>query len=109
MHLLFAQNLSPKLVEKLADIYPSSKHVQDIGFGDASDPVIWDYAKTNGYTIVTKDSDFHERRIIFGTPPDIIWIRRGNCSIQLIEKLLRVNLNSIEKLPKNEKGFIIIQ
>ncbi len=109
MHLLFDQNLSPKLVEKLADLYPASKHVQDIGFGDAIDPVIWDYAKTNGFTIVTKDSDFHERRIISGTPPNIIWIRRGNCSTQLIEKLLRLHHKSIEKLPQNEKGFIIIR
>ena len=109
MRLLFDQNLSPKLVEKLADTYPESKHVQDVGLGNATDPVIWDFAKTNGYTIVTKDSDFHERRVISGTPPNIVWIRRGNCPTQLIERLLRLNHEIIEKLSGDENGFIIIR
>jgi predicted nuclease of predicted toxin-antitoxin system len=109
MQLLFDQNLSPKLVEKLADIYPNSIHIQNIGLGKASDKTIWEYAKENGFTIVTKDADFHEQRILSGEPPNIVWLRRGNCSTEIIESLLRQNYKEINKLSDEEKGFIIIQ
>ncbi len=31
MRLLFDQNLSPKLVKRLADLYPDSNHVYHLG------------------------------------------------------------------------------
>ncbi|MEK6752499.1 MAG: DUF5615 family PIN-like protein, partial [Chloroflexota bacterium] len=58
--LLFDQNLSPRLVEHLADIYPDSIHVFSLGLGDAMDIEIWQYAHDNDYMIVTKDADFSE-------------------------------------------------
>jgi len=45
--------------------------------------------------IVTKDADFSELSILLGTPPKVIWIRRGNCSTNAIEKLLRENYSDI--------------
>ena len=35
--LLFDQNLSPRLVDHLADIYPDSVHVSSLRLGDAMD------------------------------------------------------------------------
>ena len=61
MKLLFDQNLSPRLPRLLADIYPDSVHVRDIGLRDADDLTIWQYAGLQGYTIVSKDSDFQQR------------------------------------------------
>jgi len=61
MKLLFDQNLSPRLARSLADIYPESVHVREIGLRDASDDEIWEYAKNNGFAIVSKDSDFQQR------------------------------------------------
>ena len=60
MRLLFDQNLSPRLVQLLADIYAESIHVREVGLRDASDFEIWEYAKANGYAIVSKDSDFQQ-------------------------------------------------
>jgi len=78
--LLFDQNISPRLVERLADIYPDSTHVSLLGMGNAMDIEIWQYAHDNDYMIVTKDADFSELGVVRGFPPKIIWIRRGNCS-----------------------------
>jgi predicted nuclease of predicted toxin-antitoxin system len=89
MRLLFDQNLSPRLVYQLADIYAGSVHVRDIGLGDADDSLIWDYAKLNGFTIVSKDSDFQQRSLLYGSPPQFIWLRVGNCPVKTIEELLR--------------------
>jgi hypothetical protein len=59
--LLFDENLSPRLPEVLANVYRGSVHVHRCGLGNADDSAIWQYAKDNGFTIVSKDSDFRER------------------------------------------------
>ena len=89
MKLLLDQNLSPRLVNALADLYPGSAHLQDVGLDRASDVEVWTYALKNGYAIVSKDSDFNERAMLYGPPPKVIWIRRGNCNTQQIEQILR--------------------
>ena len=88
MKLLFDQNLSHKLVERLAERFPGSSHVRNVGLKTADDPVVWDYAKQNGFTIVSKDADFHQRSLLLGYPPKVIWIRLGNCSTKDVEELL---------------------
>jgi predicted nuclease of predicted toxin-antitoxin system len=44
MKLLFDQNLSPKLVSRLADLFPGSSHVQSEGLDSANDDQIWEHA-----------------------------------------------------------------
>ena len=61
MKLLFDQNLSPFLPNRLADIFPESAHVLDVGLDRADDVAVWNYARTNAFIIVSKDSDFQER------------------------------------------------
>jgi predicted nuclease of predicted toxin-antitoxin system len=87
--LLFDQNLAPRLVRSLADLYPDSVHVRDVGLATADDIAVWEYAKLNALAIVSKDGDFHQRSFLYGHPPKIIWIRRGNCSTAVIERMLR--------------------
>ncbi|MDX6557954.1 MAG: hypothetical protein QOF72_1003 [Blastocatellia bacterium] len=40
MKLLFDENLSPKLVRLLHDLFPDSLHVRDIALKAADDPVV---------------------------------------------------------------------
>lgn len=96
--LLFDQNLSPQLIERLADLYPDSVHVSQVGLDTALDRAVWDYARQPDYLIVTKDADFSELSLLLGFPPRVIWIRRGNCSTREIELLLRENYEAIAAL-----------
>ena len=89
MKLLFDQNLSPRLPRLLADIYAESIHVREVGLRDADDFAIWQFAKLEGYAIVSKDSDFQQRSLLHGAPPKFIWLRVGNCPTKRIENLLR--------------------
>lgn len=89
MRLLFDQNLSPRLVQRLADIYVDCVHIRDVDLRDADDSVIWEYAKLQNLTIVSKDSDFQQRSLLYGSPPKFIWLRVGNCPVKTIEDLLR--------------------
>lgn len=96
MKLLFDQNLSHKLVRRLADLFPDSAHVRDVGLKTAPDPLVWEYAKNNDLIIVSKDSDFHQRSFLYGFPPKIIWVRLGNCPTADIERVLRTNFDTIK-------------
>ena len=89
MKLLFDENLSPRLAGALANVYQGSAHVHQCGLDSADDTAIWQYAKDNGFTIVSKDSDFQERSILRGSPPKVIWLRATNCTSAEIENLLR--------------------
>jgi predicted nuclease of predicted toxin-antitoxin system len=95
VRLLFDQNLSFKLVRRLADIYPDSAHVRDAGLVSAEDSVVWNHARTHGFVIVSKDSDFYQRSLVVGHPPKIVWIRSGNCSTTDIEAILRRHVSDL--------------
>ena len=95
MKLLFDENVSPRLVDALSDAFPESVHVRDAGLSRASDAAIWDYARNRGLTIVSKDSDFHQASFLRGSPPKVIWIRRGNCTTTEIEAMLRASRTRI--------------
>lgn len=69
MKLLFDQNLSPKLVTRLADLFPDSSHVQSAALDRADDNQIWEYARLNGFAIVTKDEDYNNLSVLRGSPP----------------------------------------
>jgi predicted nuclease of predicted toxin-antitoxin system len=105
--LLFDQNISPRLVSLLDDIYPKTVHVSTIGLGKALDLEIWEYARDNDYMIVIKDADFSELAVVRGFPPKVIWIRRGNCSTQEIESILRENYPAITALGDDAEAGIL--
>jgi predicted nuclease of predicted toxin-antitoxin system len=93
--LLFDQNLSPRLINKLVDLYPDSVHVLTIALDQSLDKAVWEYARTNDLVVVTKDADFSDFSIVRGFPPKVIWIRRGNCTTTAIEQVLRSNFDAI--------------
>ena len=95
MKLLFDHNLSPQLVKRLADLHPDSSHVFLLSLDQASDAVLWERARQDGYTIVTKDSDFSDMSVLRGFPPKVIWIRLGNCTTKQIEDLLRKHHDAV--------------
>ncbi|NOU22913.1 MAG: DUF5615 family PIN-like protein [Methyloglobulus sp.] len=110
MKLLFDENLSPKLIQALSDLFPSSAHVDRIGLGSSTDNQVWKYAKANGYTLVSKDSDFYNLSMLHGHPPKVIWIKRGNCTNRQLQLLLRNKADAINALSANESiAFISIE
>ncbi len=107
MKLLFDEHLSYKLVNRIKDIFPESKHVNDVGLQTATDKMIWEYAKTKDFIIVTKDSDFIDIADIFGHPPFMIWIRSGNAKVNDIEYLIRKHtIRIISIFENNEVGIL---
>jgi predicted nuclease of predicted toxin-antitoxin system len=106
--LLFDENLSGRLVEALADVYPGSEDVLGLGFGGAGDGVVWEYAKVGGLTIVSKDADFYERSMRVGAPPKVIWVRLGNCSTVAVEMLLRNSQQALIRFEGSEESCLML-
>lgn len=95
MKLLFDENLSPKLSRLVGDLFPGSVHVRDLGLKGLPDEHIWEYARTNRFTIVSKDSDFFQRSLLYGAPPKFVWLRIGNCTRDELILLLRYHYQEI--------------
>jgi predicted nuclease of predicted toxin-antitoxin system len=109
LKLLLDENLSPRLIAAIGDLYPGSTHVEDCGLVSLPDEQIWDYAGENGYTIVTKDSDFSELSVLRGSPPKVIWLRTGNCTTIRAGFLLRDAFPRIQDfLNADEENCLVI-
>ena len=107
MKLLFDENLSHKLPRRLADMFPDSLHVRDVGMKAADDPSVWDYAKANGFIIVSKDADMHDLSLVSGDPPKVVWLRLGNCSTSDVETMLRRNFDIIKTFYEDEQVSLL--
>jgi predicted nuclease of predicted toxin-antitoxin system len=107
MKLLSDQNLSQRLVTELADLFPDSSHVRLVGLRDAGDFEVQDYARDHDFVIVTKDSDFIDLSLLYGPPPQVIWIRIGNCSTRAVAGVVRKNFSTIGQAVLAKIGGVI--
>jgi predicted nuclease of predicted toxin-antitoxin system len=109
LKLLFDQNLSPRLVGRLADLYPSSAHVREIGLQEAEDLEVWLFAGARGFVIASKDSDFHQLSFLHGPPPKVVWLRVGNGPTRAVEDLLREHHELLRQLESDpEAAFVAL-
>jgi predicted nuclease of predicted toxin-antitoxin system len=95
MKLLFDQNLSFKLCRLLADLFPDSNQARLLVLDAVDDRELWRYAETNGFMLVSQDSDFADLAALYGPPPKVIWLRCGNQPTQFIEELIRDHAEAI--------------
>jgi predicted nuclease of predicted toxin-antitoxin system len=73
----------------------------------ADDIAIWQYAAANGLVIVSKDSDFYQRSLLFGSPPKVVWLRVGNCSTRQVADLLRSRVADVEAFVDDDSSTFL--
>lgn len=95
MRLLFDQKISHKILKFIPNQFSASSTVKKEGLLNATDREIWDFARRNGYSIVTNDSDFNDLNLLYGFLPKIIWIRTGNLPTKNLANLLIANAEKI--------------
>lgn len=109
MKLLLDENLSRKLVSRLADLYPEMAHVADVGLISSSDHRIWEFARAQSSVIVSADSDFYELATTKGPPPKVVWLRRWVHSMKDAEHVLRRDAVRIAAFASDpELGVLIL-
>ena len=109
MKLLLDANVSWKLVPILKEHFGECVHADNISEFEfpAKDTKIWQYAKDNGYTVVTRDNDFNDLVVIRGFPPKIVWLRTENCSRKFTADLLIRSKQAIEELLKSKEYGVL--
>ncbi|MCE2697578.1 MAG: DUF5615 family PIN-like protein [Nostocales cyanobacterium LE14-WE4] len=108
MKLLLDENLSDRIVDKIIDLYPDSQHVKTLGLINTDDAIIWEFAKMNSFMIISKDSDFHQRSLLYGHPPKFIYLRIGNSPTSKIVQILRDNLSTITQFDSSDTESILV-
>jgi predicted nuclease of predicted toxin-antitoxin system len=71
--------LPPQLAGWLVETFKVEAYaLRDLDLRDADDAQIFQKARSQGIVIVSKDSDFVEMVLRFGTPPQLLWVTCGN-------------------------------
>jgi predicted nuclease of predicted toxin-antitoxin system len=111
MKLLLDENLSRRIVPFLQHAFPGSTQVALLGLQSATDQDIWNRAKSDGYVVVTRDADFQELSLVWGSPPQVVRLRTPNLNrASVLEMLLdRGLLTSAGKLIKFKLKLFIIK
>ena len=104
MKLLFDQNISFRVVNKLQPTFPGCRQVRELNLEEKSDREIWNFANNEEYTIVTFDADFYDLVTLYGHPPKVVWLRIGNTSTDNLIKIL-LNHSEIIKVFVDDKNY----
>ena len=108
MKLLLDENLSHRLLAAIQSDFPDSVHVRDVGLQRAEDATIWAFAREHGYTIVSKDADFHQRSFVYGHPPKVVWLRVGNCTTEQVAATLRRHVDDLRAFAQDEESAFLV-
>lgn len=102
MKLRFDANISRRIVPLLADLFPESAHISDLGLsGEAPDSDIWEFAKREGFAIVTADADFIRLVERYGARPQVIRLERMDYSTEEAALLIRRYAVAIAEFEKS--------
>ncbi len=71
------------------------------------DEAIWEYAKANNLTIITKDTDFQDKILFQSPPPKVIWVRLGNMRLREFITFLDTNWKTIQDLSATHKLVVV--
>jgi len=107
LKLLLDQNLSRKLVPQLQDRYPGSAHVFPSGLHRADDSDLWYYARLHGFTLATKNTDMVDLCVLRGGPPQVLWLRVGNCATSTIREVIERNDDRIRAFELDQTRVVL--
>ena len=93
--LLFDQNLSPRLIDRLGSRFPDSAHVLTVGMSTASDAQVLEFAAGQDFVVVTKDKDFADLVTSRGDGPQVLWVMLGNATTDEIAQAISTFADSI--------------
>jgi predicted nuclease of predicted toxin-antitoxin system len=82
--------------------------IRDLGLRDAEDKEIFEAARRENATVITKDADFVLLLDRLGAPPQVIWITCGNTSNARLKEILTTTLPKALELLKSGEELVEI-
>ena len=110
MKLLLDENLSPRLLRQIDDLFANSIHVRSVGLKQRPDREIWEFARSNEFAILTADADFLDLAVSLGHPPKVILLKGCDYGNAVAEALIRGQVIRIaEFLNDSERAVLILR
>lgn len=110
MKLLLDENLSPRLLRQIDDLFADSIHVRTVGLKQRPDREIWEFARSNQFAILTADTDFQTLAVSLGHPPKVILLKGCDYGNAVVEALIRSQAIRIsEFLNDTERASLILR
>ena len=110
MRILLDQNLSPKLIQNLADVLPGLESVYDHELTGQSDPFIFNWARQADLSaVLSADLDFVHLVERLGPPPKIIRIERCAFPSAVIADLLRREAVRIHAFLQSDRAVLLLR
>jgi predicted nuclease of predicted toxin-antitoxin system len=110
MKLLFDENLSRRLVEATRDLFTHSAHVSQVGLASGTtDRQIWDFAKENGFAIITADTDFVTMANAEGPPPKVILLENCDYPTSIDVRIVRENAIPLSQFERDKSALLILR
>ena len=107
MKLLLDENLSWRIITKLYPFFEVIVHSSELEiFQPPTDLSLWNYAKTNGFTIVSKDDDFEKIVLLRKAPPKLIYLKTFNLNTNKIVDLIIEKLDKINEFYDSDENDI---
>jgi len=107
MKLLLDENLSWRMVKKLSPYFSEVVHVSSLKINQpATDISIWNFAKENGFTIVSKDDDFEKIVLVKKAPPKLIFLKTNNIDTNKLVSILLEHKQKITEFIQSEENDI---
>lgn len=91
--LLIDENLPFSLGVRLGLDYIHASQIAE----QASDSLLWKWAREHDYVVLTRDTDFFDRLLRHGPPPKVIWIRLGNIRKNDLLRVIEARWPAIEQ------------
>lgn len=110
MRILLDQNLSPKLVKRLADVLPGLERVYDHDLVGASESFLFDWAaRSSVAALISADLDFVHLAENLGPPPKVIRIEQCDFPSKIIEQILRRDLLRIHDFLESKRAVFLLK
>jgi predicted nuclease of predicted toxin-antitoxin system len=109
LKLLFDENLSDQLVDRLSDVYSGSQHVRQLGMKSSPDRIVLGYAGLMDMVLVTKDGDFDDLALLNEDSARVLRLDLGNCTTDEIEQALRAAAEALPAMFETSRLVAIVR
>jgi len=106
VRLLFDQNLSHRLCDLLAEAFPGCQQVRLAGLEREEDRAIWNFARANGFAVVSQDGEAAELATLLGPPPKVVWLTGGNRPTANIAATLSASADLLAAFESSEAACV---
>jgi predicted nuclease of predicted toxin-antitoxin system len=103
VRLLFDENLSERLLQPLAELFPASAHIGNLTHAGTTDRHLWDLARSGAFILTTRDEDFVGMSVLQESPPKVLWLNVGRSRNAVIAALLQSHAADIERFARHDE------